>query len=440
MNEDDRNSISKPQRRYFLTFSLSSLLIATTLIALATLYISYRRERGNDVLHRTLAEIAVVSILDTPVEKATWIDRLLGNSDQEIVGKTLKFDSRVLRHEVKIDRSSASRLAKNSCVGGVRQLVFRNVTVDSDAVCFFENWNHVNSIQIRDTALPKSWADKFKRMKGLKELIISGGLCSLEPESLAGCQSLEKLTLCHRNIDSTRLQELTKLLPGVKILLLGSMDQPYPYPKNSTALSAHDERVYTKLKKSLDQLQQALNSLDPPAKNRFHGPATEAEIIHYEQELGAPLHPSVRALFEIYNGQPSPYDELVTFEKLLTIEESIGNMQMEADVDSWYNFDPEYDWMDNPNLIAIGSSEADVLYVNNVSGKVYYAYEGLTYVFPTLENYFDAITEEVNARRLERNEHDCICLTEHTTTIGKKWLKRQKEIDSAAKSKVATDK
>ena len=102
-------------------------------------------------------------------------------------------------------------------------------------------------------------------------------------------------------------------------------------------------------------------------------------------------------------------------------------MDAAAGVLDMYNFMPDYDWMDNPNLIGIGSSEADVLYVNNVTGKVYHSYEGLYYVFPTLAEYFGAITEEVQAGRFERNKHDCIRLTGSTMGIAKSWRKRQQK-------------
>ena len=430
MNEQQDKPTRKPKR--FKSFSLSFLLIFITVVALLTIYVNYRRERGNDVLHETLKGIASADGLGNSDEKPTWMDRLLGNSNPQQIGNIVSFDSYLRDHAATIDRQTASRLAKNFNTSAIDELRFVRMTVDTDAVCFFENWQQVKRLQIRDTTLPKPWLEGIARMSGLKELVISGGLCNLEPETLVDCPSLEKLTLCHRNVNSARLYKLSQSLPAVKILLLGSADQEYPYPANSVTLSTHNPQAYSKLKASLDGLKQTLGSLEPPAKNRFNPPATESQILQYEQRTGFPLHSFVRALFELHNGQPSGIDELILFEKLLSIDESIGNMDIEMDaadgvLDNMYNFMPDYDWMDNPNLIGIGSSEADVLYVNNVTGKVYHSYEGLYYVFPTLAEYFDAITEEVQAGRFERNKHDCICLTDITTAIAKSWRKRQQE-------------
>ena len=429
MNEPQAKPTRKPKRSK--SFSLSFLLIFITVFALLTIYVNYRRERGNDVLHETLKGIASAEVMGSSDEKATWMERLLGNSNPQQIVNIVSFDPYLVGHAATIDRKMASRLAKNLNTSAIHELRFVRTTVDADAVCFFENWQQVSRLQIRDTTLPKQWLEGIARMSGLKELVISGGLCNLEPESLVDCPSLEKLTLCHRNVNSARLHKLSQSLPGVKILLLGSTDQKYPYPVNSVTLSTHNPQAYSKLKASLDGLKQTLGSLEPPAKNQFNPPATESQILQYEQFTGFPLHSSVRALFELHNGQPSRIDELILFEKLLSIDESIGNMDLEMDaaagVLDMYNFMPDYDWMDNPNLIGIGSSEADVLYVNNVTGKVYHSYEGLYYVFPTLAEYFDAITEEVQAGRFERNKHDCICLTDITTGIAKSWRKRQQE-------------
>lgn len=429
MNEDSTTE-KRPLKR-FRRFSLSFLMLLMTLFALGTIYVNFHRERGNDALHQTLAEIAKIEVLQSPKQVVSWRDRLMGNSDPRQIGNTVSFDTRLLEHEINIDRMVASRLARNLNTGSIDELRFANVHIDSDAVCFFEDWEQVHTIQFRDTVLPKSWHDGIKRMAGLNELVISGGRCTLEPESLEGCRTLKKLTLCHRNVDAARLKQLKDLLPNVEILLLGSTDSAYPYPAGAVALSKHDPQAYASLKASLDRLKETLAALDPPAKNRFRPPATEAEIVQYEQYIGVPLHRSVRALFEIHNGQPNRIDELTVFEKLLSVDESMGNMDMEISaamvLEEMYNFDPDYDWMNNPNLIGIGSSEADVLYVNNVSGKVYTSYEGLYYAFPKLENYFDAIRNEVEAGRFSRNEHDCIRLTESTSSIWKKSQKRQQE-------------
>ncbi len=429
MNEHDTPLLKNPRRK-LPSFSLSFLLIIITLIALVTIYVNYQRERGNDVLHRTLAEVSIYEHIEGAVEKA-WSDPWLGNSNSQVIGRTVSFDPSLIDREVRIDRAIASRLAKNLHTGNIMHLRFANATVDPDAVCFFRNWKQVRSVQIRDTPLPEPWTEAIKQMPALEEVVISGGLCTIEPESLQNFPALRKLTLCHRNVNSARLEELKKLLPRVQILLLGSTDRKYDYPENSATLSQHDPQAHSELKQSLDRLKKTLQSLDPPAKNSFNPPATEAEILKYEQHIGVPLHRSVRALFEIHNGQPSAVDELITFEKLLSVGESIGNMEIERDaageLESWYNFDPDYDWMNNPNLIGIGSSEADVLYVHNVSGKVYHAYEGLSYAFPTLAQYFDAINEEVKAGRFERSDYGSIRLTEYTTGIAKKWPDRKKK-------------
>lgn len=371
-------------------------------------------------------EISGVSFASESIESVGWVSRFLGDSDPNLVVE-IDFDSVESNHaEVHIDRRLSQQLRKNHRTDKIQKLSFRYAVIANDANCFFATWNNLRSLEIRDTIFPETWSQEISRLSNLEHVVISGGSCNLQPEAFAGCKSLKVLKLANRGIDSTRLGELKRLLPDVEILLLASFDEPFEFDEDQGSLSAHDPAAFASMKSSLDRLHATLGSLDPPARNQFCPPATEVQIAAFEHQFGVPLHPSLRALFEIHNGQPDRSDELVIFDKLLSLDESEGNMDIERDasfedIEIGFNFNPEYDWMNNPCLVGIGSSEADVTYVNNVTGHVYYSMEGLYFTFPKLEDYFDAITKELEAGRYESDEEGNVCLSGHMTEISKQW-------------------
>ena len=419
------NSSLGPRRsRIWIRFSLFSLLALITLSSVLIAYVTWRRESGSDMLVQTL-QASGVSLVGEKTQPASQLSQFLGDGHPEVVVE-VAFDSvKSNLAEVVVDRRLSQLVGKNRRTNQIARLSFRNAIIEEDAVCFFANWSNLKYLEIRDTRFPKSWNHELAKLSRLECVIVSGGSCNQDPKTFRDCKSLRNLKLANRGIDSTQLSELKKTLPAVDIELLASFDEPFEFGADRGALSFHDPVAYASMKGSLDRLHKALASLEPPAKNRFSPPATEAQIANYEHQLGMPLHPSVRALFEIHNGQPSRVDELVTFEKLLSLSESLGNMDIERDasfeeIEIGFNFDPEFDWMNNPCLVGIGSSEADVTYVNNVTGRVYYSNEGLYYTFPKLENYFDAITEELQAGNFETGDGN-VCLSGHMIEISERW-------------------
>jgi hypothetical protein len=362
-----------------------------------------------------------VSFVGEKTQPVSRMSQFLGDGHTEAIVE-VAFDSvKSNLAEITVDRRFSQLVGKNRRTKQITKLSFRYAIIEEDAVCFFANWSNLKHLEIRDTSFPASWSRDLAKLSFLESVIVSGGSCNQDPKIFKDCKSLRNLKLANRGIDSTQLRELKGMLPAVDVELLASFDEPFEFRANRGALSVHDPVAYASMKHSLDRLHTALASLEPPAKNRFLPPASEAQIANFEHQLGMPLHPSLRALFEIHNGQPSRVDELVTFEKLLSLSESLDNLNMERDasfeeIEIGFDFDPEYDWMNNPCLVGIGSSEADVTYVNNVTGRVYYAYEGLSYTFPKLENYFDAITEELQAGNFETDNGN-VCLSGHMIEI-----------------------
>jgi len=422
------NRLDKPRRANWKRFSLLSLIVLISLASVLLAYVTWRRERGNDILIRALQE-SNVSFDFESTQDVNWLSRFLGDGRPELVTE-ISVDYFESETEGVFKRELSDLLKKNRQTGQISRLNFRDAVVEEDASCFFENWQRLEMLQIRDTSFPNSWNSAFANLPALKHVVISGGNCNLEPEVFAGSKSLKVLKLANRGIDSKRLGELKNLLPNVEIVLMGSFDRQFEFAEATGALSVHDEAAYASMKATLDRVHKTLDSFVPPAKNRFHPPATEAQIRTFEHQFGMPLHPSLRALFEIHNGQPNRKDELVMFEKLLSLDESIANTEMERDVsfekiEIEFEFNPEYDWMNNPCIVGIGSSEADVTYVNNVTGKVYYSYEGMSYTFEKLEHYFEAINDELLAGNYESDQEGNVKLTAHMLEIAKKWRKNR---------------
>jgi len=412
----------KPNRKHrFFRLSLRSAILLTSLAAAFIAYVSYHREKGNDQLIADLQGSGGVCHFRQPdkpddSDRPFWLKQkwrsLIGSSNPlKVSAVEFKTESETDWQTVLTKPGLARRMARNLNTSGIDQLTFTKVTIGSDCSPFFSNWSGLKRLWIFDTAMPETWDDGIAKIPNLEEVIISGSLCTVDPECFVQSQSLKSLILAHRGISSKRLQELREQMPGVKIELLGSFDSRFNLA--GKVLSQNDEQASAKLKTAFDELQDALRSLDPPAKNKFSKPATLEEISRLEQVIGMPLHPTLRAWLELHNGQPGPGDELMLFEQLLSVDRIINDFEewqsLGGDWKCNYRFVPDYNHQKdgneniNPNLMTIGSSEDHMLMFNNVTGKLFLSYSEIApdYFLPDLESYFLAIAEEIRAQRIK---------------------------------------
>ena len=420
------------RKRRLLKFSLRNALLLISFIAMFTSYVVYHRERGNDRLIADLTESGGSCIFGgkgrggarptgTVTEtkptngwlKDQWLSLTGGSNQDKIIAVDFQSLTREEPETIFKNPALARRIAKNFNTNLIQDLIIERVIVGSQCHPFFSEWAELRHISIIDTATPNSWKSGFAKIPKLESVIISGGKCNLDPECFIGNKSLISLKLAHRGITTERLQRLRKQMPNVEIELLGSFESEFNLPKGQV-LSRHDEVASAKLKSAFDELLGSLQSLSPPASNRFNPPATLQEISELESLIGMPLHPTLRAWLELHNGQPSPKHELVTCEMLAPVSQIIRDYRSyksfaHADWINNYEFIPNFsngttgNDNTNPNLLTIGSSEDHLLMFNNVTGKLYHSYSEVspTYFLPDLESYFLALAEAFRAGRIE---------------------------------------
>ena len=441
--DENQSPGSSPPRNSRIRWSLSFLLVLVTVVACVFGYISYHRQRGTDRmvadLRATGATYEQVLERGDPVEENahSWIDRqcerLFGNTEASV--REIRFDLSIASDHVLLDARAANSLQRSLATNRITTIRFRDATISRDASLFFSQWPKLQYLEIRDTQLPEKWCDALKDLKQVKRIVISGAMCNLKAESMVGCKSLEYLWLAGRGTNTTQLTRLRKLLPHVNVQVFGGFDQPWTLPAGQT-YSLHNPAAHAEMKGVLDRLHSTLAGLQPPATNRFNSPASIEQISRLEHRIGVPLHPTLRALLEIHNGQPKRDDELVVFEKLLTVDEIIENYDMWVTTafEEWktqYEFDVDFNEPWNPDLVVFGTSEDQNIAINMINGEVYdFTSETQTErVLGKLSSYFEAIMDELEAGRYEphfQTPANDILLTDYSLDVWKRRREKEK--------------
>ena len=397
-------------------FSIASLLVLIAMAAGLLAYVSHCRQKGRDALIQSLRNAAaalksidqadadtkkLLSRYDFPITK--W-SQFFGTSQKPVFDIT--FDSNSV-----LNQQTTRKIAIGNSDNAITNLRFHLAEIADDSRMFFKDWRELRHIEIRDTSFPVAWLKQLSSIPRLESLVISGGKCNLEPKDLKGIDSLKLIRFADRGITSSELDSLRRLYPKVEIQLVAGYDSPFGWPKDKP-LSAHNPEAFARMKAVLDRLHSALDNLKPPATNQFNPPASEVDIAAVETELGMPLHPSVRALLEIHNGQPTWKDELVTFERLLSTDKIVSNYDLYQDFShnagQPYNFEPHFEQNSNPNLLPIGSSDDNELAINLVDGTVWEFYSESyrpNKQANSLIEYFTMIIDELEAGRFERSHN-----------------------------------
>jgi len=230
-----------------------------------------------------------------------------------------------------------------------RKLKPNEAFCSNDCPMFFEDWERLEQIILRDVVIPAQWHDRFNRLGSVKKVIISGGLCNLEPESLVGMPKLEQVILANRGISSSRLAKLKEAMPGIEITLLGSFDSDFSF-QGTEGLSQHDPQDYERMKSLVSGIKElipgyALKKLDAP-------PASPEEIAAMEQKLGVPLPRSLRAFYEVTNGWKGVFFD----HKIRSIKETLDDYWNRRSIVYFpdeYDFTPYWDQWANPNVIPV---------------------------------------------------------------------------------------
>ena len=359
-------------------FGVRMMLIVILVFAIGLGWLSYRRARNSDQLKRVLDDagpekVEVAEVSDPPPNN--WVSKLLANSaskpielrffglskqqcedlQQNLATDQIKSLSLVTYHpdnkffnglwRVDNDVPESSRFPRN----------MDEPFTSEHSPMFFEHWPSLERLVIRDTAIPEAWFELMSSLPKLQEVVISGGLCNVEPEHFANVKTLKRMVLCHRGITSDRLADLKKLMPQVHIDLLGSFESRLK-SDNAAPLSRHDEDLYQRMKKLLAEIDAEI--VKAGGTNTVPGPpSTEAQIAKLEIELGSPLPPSLRAFYEVSDGWPKApcliWDGIGSTEKLL--ERYSGRLAL-AFRPNEYDFTPlGFDQFANPNGLPIAN-------------------------------------------------------------------------------------
>ena len=334
-------------------FNLKWLLLLITLLSAGIALVSYLRATGRDALAEVLVDIEEsydpgVRVVVATNGTTSWLDRLLRNTKPQV-------------HEIDflttLSANNLRRLGRNRTTQQIHTIrFFKSYFEDvpllrSGSPLFFKHWRGLRRVVLRDVQIPETWHESFCQLE-IEELVISGARCNLQPEELAEMPKLKLLTLCHRGIDSQRLEEIRQLMPNVEIRILGSFDTTWTF-ETDQALSKHDPAEFTQMKNILDRLQLEIKEKVAAVDHHFEEPATAQQINELERKLGMPLHKSVRAWLENSNGWPYyVLNELHNTNNIADDYESRKDLQGY----DWrtYDFDLYHDHYSNPNVIPIG--------------------------------------------------------------------------------------
>ena len=393
-----------------IRFSIATLLVLIAVAACLMAYLSHCRQKGRDSLIKSLlkanAELKYIDQADDATQELlaeynaplTRMDFFLGTSQKPVFEIHFNSDS-------KLNRETARQISIGNSANAITTLRFRNAKIGNESAMFFCDWKELRHIEIRDTHFPENWLEQFAELPKLESLVISGGMCNLNPKHLGKLELLQSLTLADRGIGSMELKRIRKLMPNTEVQLVAGYDSPHAW-ETGRPYSAHDPEAFSQMKSTFDRLHKILDNMEPPATNKFNPPATEVDIAAIEFEMGMPLHPSVRALLEIHSGQPGWQDELVSFEKLLSANEMTRKyvlLQKYSEKEG-YDFTPLFMRNSNPNLIPIGSSDDNELAVNVVDGSVWEFYSesfSPTWQLGSLIEYMEMVISELEAGRFE---------------------------------------
>ncbi len=412
-------------------FGILLLLIVVTMFTLVMAYISFKRDRGTDKLVTIISrtkdreeveitapvpysmgrqeEIAEYQLGSTEPEvknsvsqEKTFIDRLLGNASAPVAELNLS--------EALIDERYARQLGRNHAATEIGFLRLRSCDVKQKAEPFFQNWN-LKRLVIHNTQVPENWVAALATTS-VDELAIIGDCGHLTVDALVEQmaaignkeQSPLVVQVCNGVTTARQIEQWNKKFPPATFQAVAFIGRHIV--ENAQPLSQADPHYTRYMELTWKQIHQELANLDPPALNRFNPPATDAEITELENCIGIPLHPTFRAYLKVHNGQPSMDDELVMFEKLLSIKEIIshyGEWQGYSDMDEVveYDFNPDYDSWVNPNVIPVGTSEDHIIGVNQITGRLVYWYSeqrNLDYVADDIQQYFENIVDLLKKR------------------------------------------
>ena len=363
-----------------LNFSLRAMFVLVTLFAIGFGWIYYVRGRNSDALNEFLNQLgpAHVTVTNGDDAKEGWWAGLSGNKSARprsirVFGLTNGAAARI-RHNKATDRMEELQLihyaasnpffAGRTVIGETGEFdpplneIHNNggkPPFDSDCPMFFENWP-IKRLVIRDCKLPTSWLDKMKTLTSLEEVVVSGGLCNIEPESFSELPNLKRLVLCHRGVGSAKLEQLQAAMPKVQIDLLGSFETKFQFA-DQKCLSEHHAENHQEMKELLERINQLM--VEAGGTNKAPGPpATEAEIFKLEQTIGVPLPPSLRALVEVSNGWPeSPvfyWNGFRSTDQIISdYKERMGYVYKPDEYD--FNL-LEFDQFANPNAVPFNES------------------------------------------------------------------------------------
>lgn len=411
-------------------FGMLLLLIVVTVFALAMAYISFKRDRGTDRLVEVIRDaserekqeitetvpysmwrqedVVEYKLLSedpkskTPVaNEKTFLDRLLGNVSEPVAVLNLA--------KALIDSRYARKLGKNHAATKIGFLRVSNCDVGPDAEPFFQDWN-LKRVVIHNSEVPQSWVAALATTR-IEELAIVGNCGALTVDELVdqmaaiGNKETGPLVVqvCNGATTAMQIKQWNEKFSHCTVQAVAFIGH---HDAGDQPLSQADPDYTKYMELTWKQLHQELAGLDPPALNEFNPPATDQQIADLENYIGIPLHPTFRAYLKIHNGQPSMDDELVSMEKLLTIEEiksHYGEWQGYRDHDETveYDFNPHYDSWVNPNVVPVGTSEDHVIGVNQITGKLVYWYSEerqLRYVADDIQHYFEKIIELLQKR------------------------------------------
>ena len=310
--------------------SLRAAIVLVTLCAVFFAWVAWKRNRASDrldaeIAHAGPALVESVNSGDAPSED--WWAKLLADTsprpgelkfykavDNELANTLASSQATDQIHSLMLVKYSSSNsfFKGRSVLGppgefdpdmGDRRSDVDQPFFSADCPLFFKSWPTLERLVIRDVAVPVSWFSEFNSLPALKEIVISGGLCNFDPESLQGIPTLERAVFCRRGITQQQLEQLREKMPHVTFEVLGCFETKYQHSETekSQTLSRHDPEAYKRMKELLDRVNEAIVAAG--GDNTHPGtPATVEEIAALEHCIGVPLPKSLRAFYEVTNG------------------------------------------------------------------------------------------------------------------------------------------
>ena len=383
----------------WIRFSLRKLLLLPLVFGFAlfsVLWIQDQRQRGSDVLARTMYEHNCSCDRLIPYDGPsrivpTWQERLLGNTAQ--FGKSVSFP------DSEIGNADSRLFSRSTATQKFTEVSFYGTTL-THASYFPAYWQRIRSLSFHDVKLPEQWkAGLIERSQQVEQMLFAGASIGLTVADVKALSHLKILVLSNLSFSREELIEIRTALPNTKVIVVACYgDRGEWNPSASTFFSGPEFMHYRDRFQKLQR--QFAKSKFPQFLFEQEPSISTQEITAFEKTGGIHLDHSIIAFLLARRQRPliDPIFERLT-ERPPKVEAFESNDGVTFTRMCWrlgLNSDAEYF-----NGLQIGDIDGQPLWVGLENGELFVGEEssvvrsGRSNLDKHIDYYFDILEQSI---------------------------------------------